>query len=386
MRPMKIGIPKEIKNHEYRVGATPSMVRALVEAGHDVMVQTRAGTQIGFTDEMYLQSGARIVPTAEEVYSAQMIIKVKEPQTSEFPLLKKDQILFCYLHLAPDPVQTKHLIESECVAIAYETVTDPQGRLPLLVPMSEIAGRIAVQVGATTLQLNHGGKGLLLGGVPGVSPANVVVIGGGVVGTEAARMAMGLGASVTIIDKDLNRLRALDALYGPNLKTLFSTSQNIEEAVKCADVVIGAVLIPGKTAPKLVTAKMVKQMSAGSVIVDVAIDQGGCVETARPTTHAHPTYEVDGVIHYCVTNMPGACARSSTQALTNATMDYALAIANKGYKKALMDNPGLRKGLNVFHGMVTNDSVAHDLGYAYVPPEKAMELYELDHSIGHKCC
>jgi alanine dehydrogenase len=370
---MKIGIPKEIKNHEYRVGATPSMVRALVEAGHQVSVQTEAGSQIGFTNDMYVQSGAKIVPTAADVYMNQMIIKVKEPQESEFPLLKEDQILFCYLHLAPDPIQTKHLIDSKCVAIAYETVTDAQGRLPLLVPMSEIAGRIAIQVGATTLQLNHGGKGLLLGGVPGVPPARVVVIGGGVVGTEAARMAMGLGASVTIIDKDLNRLRQLDALYGPHLKTLYSTSANVEEAVKLADLVIGAVLIPGKTAPKLVTEKMVKSMSPGSVIVDVAIDQGGCVETARPTTHAHPTYEVHGVVHYCVTNMPGACARTSTQALTNATMDYALAIANKGYRRALMENPGLRNGLNVFHGHVTNESVAHDLGYAYVSPERAFD-------------
>lgn len=370
---MRIGIPKEIKNHEYRVGATPSMVRALVEAGHQVFVQTHAGSQIGYTNEMYVQAGAQIVASAADVYMNEMIIKVKEPQESEYPLLKEDQILFCYLHLAPDPVQTKHLVESKCVAIAYETVTDAQGRLPLLVPMSEIAGRLAIQVGATTLQLNNGGKGLLLGGVPGVFPARVVVIGGGVVGTEAARMAMGLGASVTIIDKDLNRLRQLDALFGPHLKTLYSTSMNIEEAVKLADLVIGAVLIPGKTAPRLVTEKMVKSMSPGSVIVDVAIDQGGCVETARPTTHANPTYEKHGVIHYCVTNMPGACARTSTQALTNATMDYALAIANKGYRRALMENPGLRNGLNVFHGHVTNESVAHDLGYAYVSPERAFD-------------
>lgn len=365
---MKIGIPKEIKNHEYRVGATPAMVRALTEAGHEVMVQTNAGTQIGFTDEMFISAGAQIVKTPADVYQAEMVVKVKEPQDSEFALLREGQILFCYLHLAPDPVQTRNLVERKIIGIAYETVTDTQGRLPLLVPMSEIAGRIAIQVGAFTLQMNNGGKGLLLGGVPGVSPARVVVIGGGVVGTEAARMAMGLGAHVTIIDKDLNRLRALDALYGPNLKTLYSTSASIEESVTNADLVIGAVLIPGKTAPKLITREMVRKMSPGSVIVDVAIDQGGCSETSRPTTHAEPIYSVDGVVHYCVTNMPGACARTATQALTNATTDYALLIANKGWKNALRDNVGLRTGLNVCLGNVTNESVALDLGYTYVLP------------------
>lgn len=370
---MLIGIPKEIKNHEYRVGATPAMVRALTEAGHTVLVQTMAGHKIAFTDEMYKSAGAKIVTTPADVYRAEMIIKVKEPQDSEFPLLKEGQILFCYLHLAPDPVQTKHLIDSKVVAIAYETVTDHAGRLPLLVPMSEIAGRIAIQVGATSLQLNNGGKGLLLGGVPGVFPARVVVIGGGVVGTEAARMAMGLGASVTIIDRDLNRLRSLDALFGPHLKTLYSTSLAIEDAVALADLVVGAVLIPGKTAPKLITRQMIKKMSPGSVIVDVAIDQGGCTETSRPTTHAEPTYLVDGVVHYCVTNMPGACARTSTQALTNATMDYALTIANKGWEKALHQNPGLRNGLNVCYGQVTNESVAMDLGYEYISPEKLLK-------------
>lgn len=369
---MLIGIPKEIKNHEYRVGATPAMVRALYEAGHKVMVQKDAGTKIGFSDAMFLAAGAKIVNTPEEIYSADMIIKVKEPQESEFPLLRENQILFCYLHLAPDPVQTKHLVDSKCVAIAYETVTDAQGRLPLLIPMSEIAGRIAIQVGATSLQLNNGGKGLLLGGVPGVFPARVIVIGGGVVGTEAARMAMGLGASVTIIDKDLNRLRTLDALFGPHLKTLYSTSSNIEEALILGDLVVGSVLIPGKTAPKLITRAMIKKMAPGSVFVDVAIDQGGCSETSKPTSHTDPTYIVDDVIHYCVTNMPGACALTSTKALTNATMDYAITIANKGYKKALMDNVGLRNGLNVCHGHVTNEHVAHDLGYDYVKPEKLL--------------
>lgn len=369
---MIIGIPKEIKNHEYRVGATPAMVRALVEAGHRVCVQTQAGEKIGFTDEMFRSAGAIIVNSASEIYNCEMIIKVKELQESEFPLLHEGQVLFCYLHLAPDAMQTQRLVESKVVAIAYETVTDTHGRLPLLIPMSEIAGRIAIQVGATTLQMNHGGKGLLLGGVPGVFPARVTVIGGGIVGTEAARMAMGLGASVTIIDKDLSRLRALDAHFGPHLKTLYSTSSTIEEALILSDVVVGSVLIPGKTAPKLVTGAMIKKMAPGSVFIDVAIDQGGCSETSRPTTHTDPTYVVDGVVHYCVTNMPGACALTATKALTNATMDYALKIANKGYKEAMKENPGLRDGLNVCHGHITNPYVAHDLGYAYVPPQEML--------------
>lgn len=369
---MIIGIPKEIKNHEYRVGATPAMVRTLVEAGHQVMIQSNAGSQIGFTDELFKEAGAKIVPTAVEVYDAEMVIKVKEPQAEEYGLLKEGQILFCYLHLAPDPIQTQNLVASKVIAVAYETVTDELGRLPLLIPMSEIAGRIAIQAGATMLQMNHGGKGLLLGGVPGVKPANVVVIGGGIVGTEAARMAMGLGASVTIIDKDLNRLRQLDALFGPHLHTLYSTSQSIEQAVRDADLVIGSILIPGKTAPKLITGQMIKQMMPGSVLVDVAIDQGGCSETSRPTTHAEPTYVVDGVTHYCVTNMPGACAKTSTMALTNATTNYALALANKGLKRALSENPGLRNGLNVYKGWITNPYVASDLGYEYISFEKAL--------------
>lgn len=369
---MIIGIPKEIKNHEYRVGATPSLTKLLVNAGHEVRVQTHAGEKIGYTDAMFASAGAKIVLSAEEIYDSEMVIKVKEPQASEYPLLKEGQILFCYLHLAPDPVQTQQLIDSKVVAIAYETVTDAQGRLPLLVPMSEMAGRIAIQVGATSLQLNKGGKGVLLGGVPGVLPGKVVVIGGGVVGTEAARMAMGLGADVTILDRNLERLRTLDALFGPNLKTLYSSPLNIEEAVMRADLVVGAVLIPGKTAPKLITRDLIKKMTPGSVFVDVAIDQGGCSETSKPTTHTDPTYVVDGVVHYCVTNMPGACARTSTQALTNATGDYALLIANKGWKKALQDHDGLRQGLNVCLGHVTNDSVAYDLGYPFVPPERVI--------------
>lgn len=369
---MIIGIPKEIKEYEFRVGATPSNVRVLVEAGHQVLIETNAGTKIGFPDQMYQAAGATIVSSAEEVYSSEMIIKVKEPQAKEFPLLREGQILFCYLHLAPDPIQAQHLIKNNVVAIAYETVTDKLGRLPLLIPMSEIAGRISIQAGAVAMQLNNGGQGLLLGGVPGVPPANVVVIGGGVVGTEAARMAMGLGANVTILDKSIDRLRWLDAVFGPNLKTLYSSPSSIEAVLSVADLVIGAVLIPGKLAPKLITRKLLRTMQQGSVIVDVAIDQGGCAETSRPTTHGQPTFIEEGIIHYCVANMPGACARTSTQALTNATMDYALEIANKGYRQALRENPGLKDGLNVCFGHITNEFVAHDLGLPYVPPEELL--------------
>lgn len=370
---MLIGIPKEIKNHEYRVGATPAMVRLFTEAGHKVLVQKDSGTLIGFSDEQYRAAGAKIVKTPEEVYKAEMIIKVKELQDSEFPLLRKGQILFCYLHLAPDPHQTKELLKKKVIGVAYETVTDSYGRLPLLTPMSEIAGRIAIQVGATYLQMNNGGSGVLLGGVPGVAPGHVTVIGGGVSGTESARMALGLGASVTVIDKDLNRLRALDALFGPHLQTLYSTPSAIEEAVAQSDLVVGAVLIPGKKAPRLITRHMLKQMNPGSVIVDLAIDQGGCAETSRPTTHAKPTYVEEEIIHYCVTNMPGACGRTASQALTNATMDYALKIANLGYKNALLEFPGLRNGLNVCLGYVTNEHVAADLGYSYVSPLELLE-------------
>lgn len=369
---MKIGIPKEIKNHEYRVGATPAMVRALIEAGHQVYVQEDAGTKIGFEDEHYRSVGATVVATAKEVYACDMVIKVKEPQSSEYELMREGLVLFCYLHLAPDPVQTAELIERKVVAIAYETVTDNKGRLPLLVPMSEIAGRISIQVGATHLQLNHGGKGVLLGGVPGVLPASVAVIGGGVVGTEAARMALGLGAEVTIIDRDLNRLRELDIMLGPRLRTVYSTSQNIEDVVSISDLVIGSVLIPGKLAPKLITRPMIKKMHPGSVLIDVAIDQGGCAETSHPTTHADPTYVVDEVLHYCVTNMPGACARTSTLALTNATLEYALQLARKGWRLALLENKHLCNGLNVCLGKVTNASVANDLGYEYTPPESLL--------------
>ncbi len=369
---MTIGIPKEIKDKEFRVGATPDMVRALTLAGHRVMVEANAGAAIGFSDEMYVAAGGHIVKGAEGVYKAEMIIKVKEPQDSEFPLLHEGQILFCYFHLAPDPVQAKHLIERKIIALAYETVTDKQGRLPLLVPMSEIAGRIAIQAGATALQMANGGRGVLLGGVPGVGPANVAVIGGGVVGTQAARMAMGLGADVIILDNNLSRLRELDALYGPRLKTLFASPSNVENAIAVADLVIGAVLIPGKLAPQLITHQMVKKMMKGSVIVDVAIDQGGCCETSKPTTHSNPTYVVDGVVHYCVANMPGACARSSTIALTNATMAYALKLAGKGLSQALKEDDGFMEGLNLYKGHVTNEHVAQDLGYPYIAPEKLL--------------
>jgi alanine dehydrogenase len=373
---MIIGIPKEIKDHEYRVGATPETVKALVNAGHKLLVQSKAGSAIGFTDEMYEKAGAKIVADAKAVYDAEMIIKVKEPQKSEYSLLKQGQILYCFLHLAPDPEQTAALLERKVVGIAYETVTDKQDRLPLLIPMSEIAGKISIQVGATSLQMAAGGRGVLLGGVPGVSPANVLVLGGGIVGAQAARMALGLGANVTIVDLNLNRLRELDALYGPALKTLYSSPQAVEEALIHADLVIGAVLIPGKVAPRLVTKAMLKKMMPGSVIVDVAIDQGGCTETSRPTSHSNPTYVVDGVVHYCVTNMPGACARTATQALTNATLPYALKIANLGYKQAMQEDTGLLMGLNVYHGHVTNKHVAHDLKYDYVSPQRLLKLHE----------
>lgn len=365
---MLIGIPKEIKDHEYR-SVTPSMVQALTQAGHKVCVETKAGEKIGYSDALFQEQGAKIVNSPEEVYQSEMIIKVKEPQESEFPLLKEGQVLFCYLHLAPDPRQTEQLLAKKVVGVAYETVVDAQGKLPLLVPMSEMAGRISIQVGASYLQLNKGGRGVLLGGVPGVSSGRVVVLGGGVAGTEAARMALGLGAQVIVLDRDLQRLRALDALFGPHLCTLYSTPSSIEESIRQADLVIGSVLIPGKLAPKLITKEMVRKMPHGSVFVDISIDQGGCSETSRPTSHTSPTYTVDGVIHYCVTNMPGACARSSTQALTNATTEYVLLLANKGWKRAMREHPGLAQGLNVCLGAVTNEAVAHDLGYPYVPPD-----------------
>ena len=368
---MKIGIPKEIKDHEFRVGATPSGVKALVEAGHEVVIEHDAGAAIGFTDELYRAAGAQVADR-ETVYAAPMVVKVKEPQTSEFPLLHEGQVLFTYLHLAPDPVQTQALIDRKVVAIAYETVTDKQGHLPLLVPMSEVAGRLAIQAGAHALQMSEGGRGVLLGGVAGVPQGKVVIVGGGIVGTQAARMALGLGADVTLLDKSLARLRALDDLFGPGLKTRYSDSYTLAEILSQADLVVGAVLIPGKQAPKLITRTHVQHMKRGAVLVDVAIDQGGCAETSRPTTHSAPTYVEEGVVHYCVANMPGAVAHTSTWALTHATLPYVLELAGKGWRQALKDNAGLRDGLNVCAGKVTYRSVAEDLGYEYVPAERVI--------------
>jgi len=371
---MLIGVPKEIKNHEYRIGMTPSGVRELVAAGHEVIVQRDGGAAIGLTNEQYEAAGARIIDTAEEIFAtAEMIIKVKEPQPNECKMLRPGQLLFTYLHLAPDPEQTKLLVESDAVCIAYETVTDARGGLPLLAPMSEVAGRMAIQAGAHSLEKAQGGLGTLLGGVPGVAPAKVVVIGGGVVGINAARMAMGLGADVTILDRSLPRLKELDAQYGPHLKTLYSTADAIEQEVTQADLVVGAVLIPGAAAPKLVTKEHLSKMKDGAVLVDVAIDQGGCFETARATTHQEPTYVIDGVIHYCVANMPGGVARTSTFALTNATLPFALALANKGYKQALQDDAHLLNGLNVHRGQVTYEAVARDLGYDFVSAADAIK-------------
>jgi alanine dehydrogenase len=370
---MRIGIPKEIKNHECRVGATPEMVDLLVRAGHEVWVETHAGHRIGFTDELYEKAGARIVRTAEEAWSPEMVIKVKEPLSVEFPYMHEGQVLFTYLHLAADRKLVDELLKRKVVGIAYETVTDDRGGLPLLLPMSEVAGRIAIQAGAQALHMANGGKGILLGGVPGVPPARVVVIGGGVSGTEAARMALGLGADVTVIDRSQPRLRQLSDLFQSRVKTRYSTAQAIEEEVARADLVVGAVLIPGAAAPKLVTRKMVSMMTPGSVIVDIAIDQGGCCETSRPTTHSDPTYVEEGVVHYCVTNMPGACARTATRALTIATMPFALELANLGYRKAIGANAHLRNGLNVCLGAVTNPEVAEEFGYVRAPYENYLE-------------
>ena len=371
---MLIGVPKEIKNHEYRVGLTPSGVRELVASGHRVMVQTQAGLAIGYADEQYLQAGASIASSAAEVFAqADMVVKVKEPQPTECRMLRPGQVLFTYLHLAPDPEQTKLLMESGAVAIAYETVTDDRGGLPLLAPMSEVAGRMAIQAGAHALEKAQGGRGVLLGGVPGVAPAKVIVLGGGVVGLNAARMALGLGADVTLLDKSLPRLKEIDMTFGGHIKTLMSNAANIEDMIREADLVIGAVLVPGAAAPKLVTRAMLKTMKPGAVLVDVAIDQGGCFETSRPTTHHDPIYMVDGIVHYCVANMPGGVARTSTQALNNATLPYTLELAKKGWKQALLDNAHLRNGLNICHGKVTYAAVAHDLGLTYTDPVEAIK-------------
>ncbi|MDR3411970.1 MAG: alanine dehydrogenase [Formivibrio sp.] len=370
---MLIGVPKEIKNHEYRVGLTPAGVRELVANGHQVMVEKQAGAAIGFGDDLYAAAGAKMVEAAAEIFAtAEMVIKVKEPQPIEYKQLRVGQILYTYLHLAPDPEQTKGLVESGAICIAYETVTDVRGGLPLLAPMSEVAGRMAIQAAAHALEKAQGGSGILLGGVPGVAPGHVTVLGGGVVGINAARIAMGIGADVTLLDKSLPRLKEIDNDFGGRIKTLYSTQDAIEAELKMADAVIGAVLIPGTAAPRLVTRDMLKLMKPGSVLVDVAIDQGGCFETSHATTHQDPTYVVDGVIHYCVANMPGAVARTSTVALTNATLAFALAIANKGVKRALLEDGHLKNGLNVCRGKVTYEAVARELGYEFVPAADAL--------------
>ena len=370
---MHIGVPKEIKIHEYRVGLTPAGARELVRWGHQVTVQADAGRAIGFTDGEYAAAGAQIAATAAEIFAGcDMIIKVKEPQPVEYRQLRRGQILYTYLHLAPDPLQTQGLIDSGAICIAYETVTDGRGGLPLLAPMSEVAGRMSIQAAAKALEISSGGSGVLLGGVPGVAPAHVTVIGGGVVGIHAARMALGLGAQVTILDRSLARLREIDNDFGGRIRTLFSTHDAIEEEMRRSDAVIGAVLIPGAAAPKLVTREMIRLMKPGSVLVDVAIDQGGCAETSHATTHQEPTYVVDGVIHYCVANMPGGVARTSTQALTNATLEHAVAIANQGIRQAMLRDGNLRNGLNVCGGSVTCEAVARELGHPYVPAEEAL--------------
>ncbi|MEY9532062.1 alanine dehydrogenase [Sinorhizobium fredii] len=371
---MRVGCPKEIKNHEYRVGLTPGSVREYVAHGHEVIVETKAGAGIGADDDAYRAAGARIVPTAKDVFEkSDMVVKVKEPQPSEWAQLRDGQILYTYLHLAPDPEQTKGLLNSGVTAVAYETVTDDRGGLPLLAPMSEVAGRLAIQAGATSLQKANGGRGILLGGVPGVLPAKVAIVGGGVVGLHAAKMAVGLGADVSIIDRSIPRLRQLDDIFNGRVHTRYSTIDALEEEVFSADLVIGAVLIPGAAAPKLVTREMLSGMKKGAVIVDVAIDQGGCFESSHATTHSEPTYEVDGIVHYCVANMPGAVPITSTHALNNATLYYGLQLADRGLK-AIAEDRHLRAGLNVHRGRVTNAPVAEALGYDSYAPESVLHV------------
>ena len=365
---MRIGVPKEIKVHEYRVGLVPAAVRELIEAGHEVVVQTGAASGIGFADSDYQRVGAKIAATAEEIFDgAEMIVKVKEPQPKECAQLRKGQVLYTYLHLAPDPKQTEALVKSGATCIAYETVTAPDGSLPLLTPMSEVAGRMSVQVGAYCLQKANGGRGILLGGVPGVAPAKVVILGGGVSGTHAAEMAVGLRADVTVVDRSMKRLRELSSIFGPSLRTEYSTQEHVDALVIDADLVIGAVLIAGAAAPKLVTRDMVRRMKAGAVLVDISIDQGGCFETSKPTTHAEPTFVVDDVIHYCVANMPGAVPRTSTFALNNVTLPFARRLADHGWRAAMQADPHLANGLNVHEGHVTNEAVAQALGLPYRP-------------------
>ncbi len=372
---MRVGVPKEVKIHEYRVGLVPSSVRELAHNGHEIVVETGAGVGIGVSDADFERAGAKILPDAKSVFDqADMVVKVKEPQPQEIAMLRDGQILFTYLHLAADEAQTRGLMDSGCIAIAYETVTDSRGRLPLLAPMSEVAGRMSIQVGAHHLEKEQGGRGVLLGGVAGVPAADVVVIGGGVAGTNAARMAMGMEARVTVIDRSLDRLMELDTVFGPTLNTIYSTVDAIEHHVTNADLVIGSVLVPGAAAPKLVTEDMIKAMRTGSVVVDIAIDQGGCFETARPTSHSDPTYVTHDVVHYCVTNMPGAVARTSTFALNNATLPFALRLANDGYRQALGNDQHLRAGLNIHQGQCTYKAVASEFGLDYAPPEEALSL------------
>ncbi len=367
---MIIGVPREIKKGEYRVGMVPSSVMELVKSGHSVLVEANLGEGIGLDNEVYHQHGATIVDTSAKIYhQADLIVKVKEPQPSEYALLRPGQILFAFLHLAPDLQQAEALLQSGCTAIAYETITDDFGGLPLLMPMSEVAGRISIQIGAHCLEKTQNGRGILLGGVPGVGRASVVIIGGGVVGTQALRMAIGAQAQVTVLDKSLKRLRELDQQYGSQIKTLYATASTIEREVLRADLVIGAVLVPGGAAPKLVTRAMVSQMQKGSVLVDVSIDQGGCFETSRPTTFDDPTFLVDGVVHYCVTNIPGAVPRTSAFALNNATLPFIKKLADKGLQGALLSDPHFLHGLNVHNGQITYAAVANDLNKPYIAPE-----------------
>ncbi|MFA9420795.1 MAG: alanine dehydrogenase [Gammaproteobacteria bacterium] len=370
---MLVGVPKEIKNHEYRIGLTPAGVVELVNNGHEVLVENNGASAIGFENEHYVNAGASIIDSPEEIFErAEMIIKVKEPQPVECKMLREDQLLFTYLHLAPDPEQTRLLIASGATCVAYETVTDEHGGLPLLAPMSEVAGRMSIQAGAHHLEKAQGGLGTLLGGVPGVAPSRVLIIGGGVVGTQAATMAVGMGADVTIVDRSLPRLRQLDSIFNGRLKCVYSTTEAIVNHALESDLVIGAVLIPGAAAPKLLTRKILKDMKKGAVVVDVAIDQGGCFETSRATTHQDPTYIEEGVIHYCVANMPGGVARTSTIALTNATLPFVVSLANRGAAEALWANKHLLNGLNVHAGMVTYKAVAEVLGYDFVDPREAL--------------
>jgi alanine dehydrogenase len=366
---MRVAVPREIKNNEFRVGLTPSSVHELCAHGHELRVQAGAGAAIGLSDAAYQRAGAELAASAEELFAwADMVVKVKEPQPAECRMLRPGQILYTYLHLAPDPEQTRALVDSGAVCVAYETITGPGGGLPLLAPMSEVAGRMAVQAGAAHLEKSKGGMGLLLGGVPGVAPAQVLILGAGVVGTNAMQMAVGLGARVTVVDRNVDRLRQLDLVYGNRIATVFSTAHAIDEHLVHADLVIGGVLIPGAAAPKLVSRAMVSRMKPGAVVVDVAIDQGGCFETSHATTHADPTYLVDGVIHYCVANMPGAVPRTSTFALNNATLGHALALADKGWQRAAAEDVHLRAGFNVVEGRVTHEAVAQDLGYDWIDP------------------